>query len=138
MKGIVTASVKCKPQFNDIDPMNVVWHGNYPKYLELARVAVLDRIEYNYPEMTASGFAWPITDMQIRYAQPIRLHQEIEVHAGIVEWKNRLKIAFEIRDVKSGKRLTRAYSVQVAVEIETEQMLWETPPILAQKLAPFL
>jgi hypothetical protein len=28
--------------------------------------------------------------------------------------------------------------VQVAVEIETETMLWETPSILREKLAPWL
>lgn len=138
MKAIVSASIQTAPQFYDIDPMNIVWHGNYPKFFELARVALLDRINYGYDDMVKSGYGWPVIDMQIRYAHPIRLHQQIEVQAGIVEWENRLKMAFEIRDAASGKRLTRGSSIQVAVEIETERMLWETPPILREKLEPFL
>lgn len=137
-KAVVRATCEARPQFHDVDPMKVVWHGNYPKYLELGRVAVLDRIGYGYNEMEASGYVWPIVDMQIRYVQPVLLLQPILIEAAIIEWENRLKLAFEIRDKESNKRLTRAYTVQVAVELATGQMQWESPPILRQKLGPFL
>ena len=138
MKAIVSASVRTKPQFYDVDSMRVVWHGYYPRFFELGRVAILDHIGYGYDAMVASGFAWPIVDMQIKYAQPLKLLQDIEITAGITEWENRLKIAFLITDAASGQRLTRGYAVQVAVDIKTEQMLWETPPVFREKLAPFL
>ncbi|MDO9337038.1 MAG: acyl-CoA thioesterase [Caulobacteraceae bacterium] len=138
MKAIVTATTTAKPQFYDIDSMNIVWHGYYPKFMELGRVAILDKIDYGYEQMVASGYGWPIIDMRFRYARPMRLHQEIEIVAGITEWENRLKIDYEFKDLKTGQRLNRCSSVQVAIEIETETMLWETPPILREKLAPFL
>lgn len=138
MKAIVTARTTAKPQFYDIDSMNIVWHGYYPKFMELGRVAILDKIDYGYEAMVSSGYGWPIIDMRFRYARPMRLHQEIEIVAGIVEWENRLKIDYEFKDLKTGQRLNRCSSVQVAVEIETETMLWETPPILREKLAPWL
>ena len=138
MKAIVTARTTAKPQFYDIDSMNIVWHGYYPKFMELGRVAILDKIDYGYEAMVASGYGWPIIDMRFRYARPMRLHQEIEIVAGIVEWENRLKIDYEFKDLKTGQRLNRCSSVQVAVEIETETMLWETPPVLREKLAPWL
>lgn len=138
MKAIVTATARTSPQFYDVDSMRVVWHGYYPRFFELGRVAVMDRIGYGYQAMVESGFAWPIVDMQIKYAQPIKLAQEIDIEAGITEWENRLKIAFLITDAATGQRLTRGYAVQVAVDMQTEQMLWETPPALREKLAPFL
>lgn len=138
MRAIVTATTTAKPQFYDIDSMNIVWHGYYPKFMELGRVAILDKIDYGYDAMVASGYGWPIIDMRFRYARPMRLHQEIEIVAGIVEWENRLKIDYEFKDLKTGQRLNRCSSVQVAVEIETETMLWETPPILREKLSPWL
>jgi acyl-CoA thioester hydrolase len=128
------AVIETRPEFYDVDPMSIVWHGNYPRFLELGRVAVLNVIDYGYKAMSESGFAWPIVDMGIKYAHPIRLHQAILVESQIAEWENRLKINFEIRDMASGKRLTRAYSVQVAVGIEDGQMRWETPPVLREKL----
>jgi acyl-CoA thioester hydrolase len=134
----VSATAGATAQFFDVDPMSVVWHGNYPKFLEVGRVAVLDVIDYGYDAMSASGYSWPVVDMGIKYVQPIRLLQAIEIEAGIVEWENRLKIAFEIRDKATGKRLTRAYSVQVAVDMASQEMQWETPPILREKLGRWL
>ncbi len=37
--------------FFDVDSMNVVWHGHYVKYLEVARCALLDQIGHNYNDM---------------------------------------------------------------------------------------
>lgn len=44
--------------FFDIDSMDVVWHGHYVKYLEVARCALLDDIGHNYTQMKDSGYAW--------------------------------------------------------------------------------
>lgn len=38
-------------QFFDLDPMNVVWHGNYVKYLETARCDLLAKVGYTYDDM---------------------------------------------------------------------------------------
>jgi acyl-CoA thioester hydrolase len=130
--------IRTRPEFYDVDPMSIVWHGNYARFMELARVGVLNLIDYGYVRMQESGFAWPVIDMGIKYAHPIALHQEIEVEAQIVEWENRLKINFEIRDAVTARRLTRAYSVHVAVGIDDGQMRWETPPALRDRMKPWL
>src|ERR1700761_7909922 len=79
--AMISADVVIKAQFHDLDPMQVVWHGNYVRYLEQARCALLDRIGYNYPEMEASGFAWPVVDLRVKYVRPVRVAQEIVVGA---------------------------------------------------------
>jgi acyl-CoA thioester hydrolase len=138
MSAIVSATIQAAPQFYDIDPMNIVWHGHYPRFLEIARCAVLDKIQYSYSDMLSSGYAWPIVDMQLRYAHPLVLGQTIEVTAGIVEWESRLRITYVFRDAGTGQRTTRGHTIQVAVDTKKGEMLWETPPILREKLAPFL
>jgi acyl-CoA thioester hydrolase len=138
MKSVVSETVRACPQFYDIDPMNVMWHGNYPRFLELARTALLARIGYGYDEMAASGYAWPVVDMHIRYYRPLRLGEWIEISASITEWENRLKIEYLSRDARSGKKTTKAHTIQVAFDVKTETMLWQTPPVLHEKLAPFL
>lgn len=120
--------------FHDVDMMGVAWHGHYAKYMEIARCALLDKIDYNYPQMEASGYAWPVIDMRIRYAQPLRFQQKVRVTATVVEWENRFKINYQIDDAQSGKRLTKAYTVQVAVAMPGGEMQYESPAILLQKL----
>ncbi len=120
--------------FHDVDVMRVAWHGHYVKYLEIARCALLDKIDYNYPQMEESGFAWPVIDLRIRYAHPLRFQQKVVVNANVVEWENRLKINYIISDLETGQRLTKGYTVQVAVDMKGGEMLFESPEILYRKL----
>lgn len=121
-------------QFFDLDPMQIVWHGNYVKYLEVVRCALLDSIGYNYTQMKESGYAWPVIDMNLRYIGPAVFGQRLKLRAEIVEYENRLKIDYLITDAASGKRLNRASTTQVAVEIKTGEMCFVSPAILFEKL----
>ena len=129
-----SAEVEMQVQFFDLDPMQIVWHGNYVKYLEVARCALLDSIHYNYVEMQASGYAWPVIDMQLRYVGSASFGQRLKLRAEIVEWENRLKIDYLITDAQTGKRLNRASTTQVAVDMASGEMCFVSPPILFEKL----
>lgn len=131
---MISTDVVIRAQFYDLDPMQVVWHGNYVRYLEQARCALLDGIGYNYPQMALSGYAWPIVDMRIKYVRPVRFGQEIVVTATIAEVANRLKIDYRIRDRDSGEVLTKAHTIQVAVRLDSGEMLLESPPALTDKV----
>jgi len=129
-----SAELELQVQFYDLDPMQIVWHGNYVRYLEAARCALLDQLDYNYPQMQASGYTWPIIDLHLRYAHPATFGQRIKVRASIIEWENRLRIAYVITDSASGRRLSRGTTTQVAVEMASGEMCFASPPVLFQKL----
>jgi acyl-CoA thioester hydrolase len=126
--------VEVVPAFFDIDPMEIVWHGHYVKYLEVARTALLAKFDYDYPRMRASGYAWPIVDMRLKYVRPAELGQRLGVRAQIVEWENRLRIDYLIRDIATGHKLTQATTTQVAVDMATREMQYVCPPVLWQRL----
>jgi acyl-CoA thioester hydrolase len=109
--------------------MNVVWHGNYARYFEEVRSALLDKIGHNYHEMLASNYAWPIVDMRIKYLKPLKLHQDLRVEATLIEYENRLKIDYRIYDNKTDTMLTKAMTIQVAVNMATQEMQFETPEV---------
>jgi len=54
------------------------------------------------------------------------------VRASLVEWENRLKINYLISDAATGERLTRASSVQVAVDIASREMLLASPRVFVE------
>ena len=128
------AEAEIQVQFFDLDPMEVVWHGHYVKYLEVARCALLDRIDYNYAQMKASGYAWPVIDMHLRYVDSATFGQRLKLRSEIVEWENRLKINYLITDATSGRRLLRGSTTQVAVDMATREMCFVSPAVLFQKL----
>ena len=128
-KGVLHTDTEILVPFFDVDSMHVVWHGHYVKYLEVARCALLDRIGHNYTVMNDSGFAWPVIDLQLRYVRGAVFGQKLNVRASLVEWENRLKINYLITDLVTGERLTRAVSVQVAVEIASREMQLASPKV---------
>jgi acyl-CoA thioester hydrolase len=131
---MISAEVTVKPQFYDLDPMQVVWHGNYVRFLEQARCALLDKIAFNYEEMARTGYIWPVVDMRIKYVRPLRFGQEVKVIATMLEYENRLKIGYQLIDLASGETLTKAHTIQVAVEIATNELCFESPAVLREKV----
>ena len=132
------AEVIIKANFYDLDPMEVVWHGNYARFLEDARCALLDRIGFNYREMRDSGYMWPVVDMRVKFIRPIRFNQEVRVIAMLVDYENRLRIDYLIRDLTTDEIITKAQTTQVAIEIETEEMCFESPAVLIDKVRKLL
>ncbi|CAK9891763.1 MULTISPECIES: acyl-CoA thioesterase [Pseudomonas] len=129
-QGVLHVDTEVLVPFFDVDSMLVVWHGHYVKYLEVARCALLDHLDHNYLQMQASGFAWPVIDLQLRYMRGATFGQRLSVRASLVEWENRLKINYLISDAATGERMTRASSVQVAVEIASGEMQLASPQVM--------
>ncbi|WP_312256927.1 acyl-CoA thioesterase [Stutzerimonas nitrititolerans] len=130
--GVLQAEVEILVPFFDVDSMDVVWHGHYIKYFEVARCALLDRIGHNYQQMRDAGYAWPVIDVQLRYMRGARFNQRIIVRADLIEWENRLKINYLINDAETGERMTRGTSVQVAVEIASREMQLASPRVFVE------
>lgn len=126
--------IELSPAFHDLDPMEIVWHGNYVKYLELARCALLAKFGYDYPQMRDSGYAWPIVDMRLKYVKTTEFGQRIRIRAEIVEWENRLKIEYLIFDAVTGNKINKAYTIQVAVDMASREMQYICPEVLWRKL----
>lgn len=128
------ATVSVEVPFHDVDAMNVAWHGHYVKYFELARCALLRLINYDYPQMQASGYLWPIVECHLKYVRPASYGQLVNVTASLLEHENRLKIGYEITDAQSGERLTKGYTVQLAIEAATMELQFISPAIVFTNL----
>lgn len=129
-----TTITRLKIPFFDIDPLEIVWHGHYAKYFEIARGDLMDQMNYNILEMRQSGYAWPIIDLRIKYLHSATYNQEISIETTLIEYYNRLKIRYIVRDEKTQKKLTKAETIQVAVDLKTKEMCFVSPMILFEKL----
>lgn len=129
-----SAEVQINIPFHDLDPVGIVWHGNYVRYFEVARCALLASFDYNYDRMVESGFSWPIIDLQARYVRAAKFNQDIIVRATLVEWEYRLRIAYAVRDAATGVRLAKGRSDQVAVDLATQEMCLRSPDVLFERL----
>ena len=131
----LSAAAEIDIPFFDVDPMRVVWHGHYVKYFEEARCALLRSIDYDYPQMEASGYLWPVVEIYLRYVRAARYGARVVVAAELLEYENRLKIGYAINDRASGERLTKGWSVQVALDARTQEMQFVSPQVLIDKVS---
>ena len=135
---MIEATIEIQVPFHDVDMMEIAWHGHYVKYLEIARWALLDKLDYNYEKMKISGYGWPIIELHLRYAKPLKFQQKILVIATLCEWETRLKINYKILDAATQKRLTRGYTVQVPIDMENGEMQFSCPAVLEEKVAQYV
>lgn len=134
----ISASVTIEVPFHDVDVMNVVWHGHYVKYLEIARCALLRQFHYDYPDMKQSGYLWPVVDCQIKYIKPACFGDLLEVTASLLEFENRLKIGYVITQKSTGTKMTKAHTTQVAIDAQTMTLQFVSPDALLKKIADYL
>ncbi len=135
---MISAETMVEIQFYDLDPMQVVWHGNYARFLEQGRCALLEKIGFGYRRMSETGYIWPVVDMRIKYVRPLRLGDEVKVAATLLEYENRLKIGYVLTDPATGETTTKAHTVQVAVDASTNELCFESPAVLTERVRRFL
>jgi len=131
--NFLVASTELKIPFHDLDPGNVVWHGRYFKYFEMARSVLFEGIGYSYIEMAESGVLWPVVDTNVRYVRPLVLDQVVRVTACLKEWELRLVVDYEIVD-EQGVTFTRARTVQAPVDATTHELVFGSPEILVNNV----
>jgi len=134
----ISVSLEMEVPFYDVDSYRIVWHGNYPKYFEVARCALLEKVGYPYQRMEQTNCFFPVIDLQVRYVQAIYFRQKINVKASLKSWRNKLEIDYLISDVQSNEKLTSGSTTQVAVLMPEQITQYETPPELVEKVERLL
>jgi acyl-CoA thioester hydrolase len=114
------ARVRLRVPFYDLDPMQVVWHGNYFKYFERARQALFDGVgldPYRFPR--DGEVVFPVVRTSVKHVLPLRLRDEFDVVAELVEVRRKIVIDFRIERTADGAVCARGRTEQVAVRVPT-------------------
>jgi len=135
---MISESIIIEAPFFDVDSCNIVWHGNYVKYFELARCQLLDTIGYNYKDMAKSGFTFPVVDLHVKYLRSVQFLQKIIVEAHLKEWEHKLIVDYLVKDANSLEKLTKGSTTQVAVSIEENLLHFDTPGVFQDKVQNLL
>ena len=134
MPAPLRAEIPLEVPFHDVDMMGIVWHGHYVKYFEIARTALMRGAGLDLDEMARTGCAWPVVTCEIKYIKPLRYGQRILVEAVLLDYEDRLKIAYAIRDAATGLKHSKAATVQLAVDAATGELASGTPAAMVAAL----
>lgn len=134
----VSCEITFTVEFYDVDSMRIVWHGNYVKFMEKARCALLNKIGFNYLDMERAGFSFPVVDVRVKYVRSLRFGQTVRAVAHLVEWENCIRLQYEFFNAETGELTTKAESTQMAVNMSTGESTFCCPPEFIAKVEALL
>lgn len=87
-KTSLEPAVKIRVIYGDTDQMRVVYHGNYLRFMERARVEFMRSHGIVYAQLEAAGVGLPVVDLALSYRAPALYDDEVTVFVGLqrVSW----------------------------------------------------
>ena len=120
--------VKMSVPFFDLDPMQIVWHGNYLNYFEIARAALFEHHGVDlYSYYDREKIIFPIIRTSTKHIFPLRHRDEIICKATLVDANIKLVVDFEIRKTADNSVCARGRTEQVAVRTPEMETLFSIP-----------
>lgn len=124
-------------EFFDVDSMEVMWHGNYVRYIEMARCRFLDEVGFNYLAMKEAGFALPIVKLDCKFIAPIKFNERFCIEVELLEFECFFRLKYTFLDL-NGKKLCQAHTSQVAIMLESKETCLYLPSKFTGALAKFV
>ncbi len=131
----VSFDVEMKVPFHDLDPMQVVWHGNYFKYFDVARFGLFDSVGVDlYQYLTDRKLVFPLTRSSIKHILPLRFDDRFICRATVTEARYKIAMDFQIILPENNQVCTKGTGEQVAVKLPDMALEFEIPPEITQAL----
>ncbi len=123
-------AVELEVPFHHVDVLEVVWHGHYPGYLEIARTALLRSRRLDAPEMRELGYRFFVSESHIRHVAPLRFGDRLRISAWFRDVENRLDIAYDLDNLTRASRCALASTILVTTTHAGTLCLATPEPIL--------
>ena len=133
VKRLREVSVDFEVPFHDVDALQIVWHGHYFKYFELARTALMRTCKLDGPEVHDLGHGLLVIESHCRHSAPLAYGDRARVTAWLADVVHRIHIRFEIQNLTQGRRAARGHTMLVATT-RSGEMLHRTPEGLIKRL----
>ena len=128
MAQSISASITLKVPYYDVDLMQVVWHGNYLKYFDLARQALFREHGVDVRRyMEHTRYVFPIVRSAVKHIWPLKFEDEFTCAAVLREARVRIVLDFEIKLISSGRLCARGWTEQVAVLLPQMEIAFGIP-----------
>lgn len=119
----LTVSVQRTVRFEEIDPLNIMWHGRYASWLEDGREALGKAHGVHYLDFYAVGIAIPLKEFHLDFCQPLHYGQSYEIQTSLL-WDDAALLDIEYRILDGdGRIMTKAYTTQLMVTLKGELLL---------------
>jgi len=96
--------ISFRVRYGETDQMGVVYHGNYPQYLEMGRVEWLRTLGISYKEMEENGIILPVISLQLIYKKSA-VYDDLLTVRTILRKRPQVRIEFDYEIYNEKKEL---------------------------------
>lgn len=108
-------------RYGETDQMGVVYHGNYPQYLEMGRVEWLRALGISYKSMEENGIRLPVISLQLKFKKSALYDDLITVVTKLKKTPT-AKIEFDYEIYNEAKELlAEANTVLAFINMKTNR-----------------
>lgn len=131
------SSTQIRVRYSETDQMNVVYHGNYAQYFEVARAEAIREMGITYKEMEEMGIVMPIVELHTKFLRPAVYDDLLTIKTQLRELPKNHRIEFhhEVYN-ESGKLLTVGRIVLYFLDAKTMART-VMPDTLIKHLEPY-
>jgi acyl-CoA thioester hydrolase len=109
-------TIKRTVRFDELDPLNIMWHGNYASYFEEGRIAIGSSYGFGYADFAANNVIIPLKKFYAEYILPMEFAKTYTVET-LLYWNEAARLDFEYRIYDEKNNLvTMGYSVHMMVD----------------------
>lgn len=128
MSKILSHTTKIHVRFNECDPLNIVWHGNYVKYFEDGREDFGRAYNFSYLELyNKNGVSVPLVHLEMDYKKSVSFGEVITIETTFVD-DPAAKIVFNYKIFNSNNDLVcTGKTIQIFLEMEKKELIMCTP-----------
>ncbi|TDQ31646.1 acyl-CoA thioesterase [Zeaxanthinibacter enoshimensis] len=120
-------------RYAETDQMGVVYHGNYPQYLEMGRVEWLRTFGVSYKSMEENGIMLPVISLQLNFKKSAVYDDLISVSTKLVKTPSvRIEFDYEIHN-EEGELLATANTVLAFMDMKSKRPI-KCPDYLLEKI----
>ncbi len=96
-----------KAKYHETDQMGIIHHANYIKWMEEARIAMLDQLGFPYRRFEETGYVSPVLAVTCDYKKSVKFDDEVKIVVGLKSF-NRLKftLQYDMYNLSEGEVLS--------------------------------
>ena len=103
-------SYKHKVQYYETDKMGIVHHSNYIRWMEEARVELLEKLDWSYDQLEKVGLVPPVLSLNIDYNHPTYFSDIVSIDVEILELKmSKMRVGYKMTN-EDGKVVAKCES----------------------------
>jgi acyl-CoA thioester hydrolase len=114
-------------RFSELDPLNVVWHGNYIKYFEDGREDFGTKHGIGYCQIREAGYMAPIVTINCKFKKFVRYGEKLLVETNFINSPAaKIILTYIIRRASDNEIVSEGNTEQVFTDFEGNLILY--PP----------